>query len=102
MFKIRTVILFVVVLTLVAVLAPVAYFKMTTSVSFPIVNTVLDNVALASGSANPSAAHSVYMSEQSIRHILDQAYEQHRWGTREQALLRILNGRYENRNGLPR
>ena len=97
MFKIRTVILFVVVLSLMAVLAPAAYFKMTT-----IGNTVLDNVALAPGFANPSAAHSVYMSEQSIRRILDQAYEQHRWGTREQSLLRILNGRYENRNGLPR
>jgi hypothetical protein len=51
---------------------------------------------------NPVAARSLYVSEQSLRRMLDDAYEHHR-ATRVQALLRILNGRYEHRCcGLPR
>jgi hypothetical protein len=42
------------------------------------------------------------MNNQTIRSILDQAYEQHRWGTREQMLLSILNARYDNRIDMPR
>jgi hypothetical protein len=42
------------------------------------------------------------MSNQTIRSILDQAYEQHRWGARQQALLNVLNARYDNRIDMPR
>ena len=105
MFKIRTILLFVEALTLMTVLATATYFKMTrpaTSPSISAANAMPQSVALALGSVNPSATHSFYMSNQTIRRILDQAYEQHRWGPREHALLRILNGRYENRVGMPR
>ena len=60
----------------------------------------VENSNLAPISANPVAAHSVYMSEQSLRSSLDDAYEKHQ-ATRVQTLLRILNGRYERRVNLP-
>ena len=105
MFNSRTSKLFIVALILVSGIATTAYFKMAApqkSSSLPAANPVVNNVAVAPVSVNPSVSHGTYMSEQTIRSILDQAYEQHRWGTREQTLLRILNGRYENRVGLPR
>jgi len=104
MFKIRTVVLFAVAFILVTVLATTAYFKMTIpapSLSIPAANLVSESAALAPVSANPSAAHSVYMSEQTLRRILNEADENH-WGMCDQALLSNLNGRYEHRCcGLP-
>ena len=105
MFNSRTSKLFIVALILVSGIATTAYFKMVTpqtSPSLSSANPVVENVAVSSGSVNPSVSHSTSMSEQTIRSILDQSYEQHRWGTREQTMLRILNGRYENRVALPR
>ncbi len=48
----------------------------------------------------PAAARSIYISEQRLHRLLDNAYEWHQT-TRVQTLLRILNGRYERRVGLP-
>jgi hypothetical protein len=105
MFKIRTVVLFGVAFILVTALATTAYFKMippAPSPSIPAANFVSESATLAPVSAKPSTAHSVYMSEQTLKRILNEAYENH-WGTRDQALLHILNGRYEHRCcGLPR
>ncbi len=101
---IRTVELLGVALILVAVMVTAVYLAKVPAPQppFPAANPVpAAIVAAAPVSVSPAASNSVYMSTQTIRHILDQAYEQHRWGSREQALLRILNGRYERRSGLP-
>ena len=105
MFKIRTVILFVVALTLVTVLVAAANFKISTTAtaqSFPVANAVPKSDNLAPASDNPSPAYGTNMSTQTIRQILDWDYEHYQFGPREEQLQRILNGRYENRVGLPR
>ena len=105
MFKIRTVIMFVVALTLVIVLVAAANFKMATTAtaqSLPVANAVSKSDNLAPASDNPSPVYGTNMSTQTIRNILDQAYEHYRIGPREEQLQRILNGRYENRVNLPR
>jgi hypothetical protein len=107
MFNIRSVMLFIVALTLVTVLAITAYFKVTTTATSPSspvssAKAVPQSASLAPASVSPSGPRSFYMSNQTIKNILDQAYEQHRWGAREQALVRILDGRYEYRVSQPR
>jgi hypothetical protein len=62
----------------------------------PAENPASNSVALAPVSANPAAAHSVYVSEQTLRNRLDEAYERHQTAL-VQKLLPILNGRYERR-----
>jgi hypothetical protein len=94
-----------VALIVVAVLATAAYFLRAAPVplpSIPAEKSVEQVAAPASASVNPVPAHSVYVSEQTLRHMLDDAYE-HSWGPRQQELLRTLNARYEHRCcGLPR
>ena len=105
MFKIRTVILFVVALTLVTVSVAAANFKNATTAtaqSFPVANAVSKSDNLAPASDNPSPAYGTNLSTQTIRHILDQDYEHYRFGPRQAQLQRILDGRYENRINLPR
>jgi len=105
MFKIRTAVLFGVVLILAIVLATTAFFKITTSASSPLVSTanpVKESTLLVPISPNPGAISSAYISNETLSRMLDQAYE-HAWDARGQMLLRILNGRYEHRCcGLPR
>jgi hypothetical protein len=66
------------------------------SVPVPAANPVVENPIQVPVSVNPIAARSVYVSEQSLRRMLDDAYEKHQT-TRVQTLLHILNGRYERR-----
>ena len=98
----RTVELIGVALILAAVLAMAAYFAIVPMPhpSIPAVNFVAQNGAPASIASNPATARSVYVSEQTLRRMLDDAYERHQT-TRVQTLLHILNGRYERRSGLP-
>jgi hypothetical protein len=104
MFKIRTVMLFGVVLILAIGLATAAFFKTTTSAASPSIaaaNPEAGSAALAQNSANPNAAYSPTMSEYTIRRMLDEAYNRH-WDANGQLLLSFLNGRYERRCcGLP-
>ena len=104
MFKIRNAMLFIVALILVSGVTTAAYFKTAApATSSPIkTSSSLTNSASLPASVNPSVSHSTYMSNQTIRSILDQAYEQHRWGTRQQTLLNVLNARYDNRINMPR
>jgi hypothetical protein len=105
MFKIRTVLLFGVVFMLAIALAATAYFKMTTPPPSPVVsaaNPVTESAVLAPISANPGVGYNAIMSNETLRRLLEQAYD-HSWGAHGQMLLRILNGRYEHRCcGLPR
>jgi hypothetical protein len=98
-----TIALISVAVVLVAALAMAAYLKAASPMPplpVPDGNPISPNVAPAPISANSPAAHSVYISEQTLRRWLDDAYERHQT-TRVQALLRILNGRYERRSGSP-
>jgi len=92
MFKTRNAMLLIVAVILVSGVTTAAYFKTAT----PATSSSL------SASVNPGVSQSTYMSNQTIRSILDQAYEQHRWGARQQTLLNILNARYDNRIDMPR
>ena len=110
MLKIRTAMLYGVALVLVSVLATAAYVRTTApvpAVSVPaaipaVVGPVVESADLPLAAANPMAARSLYLSEQTLRARLDLAYE--RGPEAEvQRLLHILNGRYEHRCcGLPR
>jgi hypothetical protein len=88
-------------LVLVALLAAAAYVgtvpKPHTSV--PAERAAGQVVAPASVPDQP-AAHSLYISEQALRRLLDDAYEHHATQS-VQRLERILNGRYERRSGKP-
>lgn len=103
----RTVELFGLALVLLAVVATAAYFKVMGPAPLPPMpaeNAIAPNAAPAAVavSAHPVAARSLYISEQTLRSRLDDAYEHHDAASL-QALLRILNGRYEHRCcGLPR
>ncbi len=96
--------LFGVVLILAIGLATAAFIKATSSAASPSISAAkpeAGSAALAPNSASPNAAHSATMSEQTIRRMLDQAYNRH-WDANGQLLLSILNGRYERRCcGLP-
>lgn len=89
---------------LVIVLGAAAYLKMAppmSSVSAPAGNLASQNVAPASVLASQPSIHSIYISDQTLRNWLDDAYERHQ-SHRVQTLLHILNGRYERRCcGLP-
>ena len=101
---IRTVELFGLALILVAVLATAVYLEKMPVLNAPIpaANVGAKDIAQAPVSANPAAARSLYMSEQTLRRMLDDAYERHQTA-RVQSLLHILNARYEHRCcGLPR
>lgn len=103
--SLSTIVLISVAVILVAALAMAAYLKITPSapsVSLPPANPAIENLVPAPVSANPVAARSVYVSEQTLRSRLDEAYERGQ-DRLAQTLLRILNGRYEHRCcGLPR
>jgi len=108
MFKTRNAILLIVAVILVSGVTTAAYFKKVapiTSSSLPASPSLKTSASLPV-SVNPSVSHSTYMSDQTINSILDQAYEQHRWNARDQALLNILNARYDerydNRIAMPR
>ena len=98
-----TIALISVAVVVIAALAIAAYLKAAPPMPplpVPGGNPVQQNVASAPISVNPPLAHSVYISEQTLKRWLDDAYERHQT-TRVQALLRILNGRYERRSGSP-
>jgi hypothetical protein len=101
----RTVELFGLALVLLAVVATAAYFKLVGPAPqppMPAEQAVGQAVAPVAVAAHPVAARSLYMSEQTLRRMLDDAYEHHQTA-RVQTLLRTLNGRYEHRCcGLPR
>lgn len=104
LFNVRNVEVFGMALILVTVLATAAYLGKVSAPQppNPVPNVLTGKIAPVSISANPEAARSVYMSEQTLRRSLDDAYERHQ-AARVQTLLRILNGRYEYRCcGLPR
>ena len=108
MFKTRNAILLIVAVILVSGVTTAAYFKKAapvTSSSLP-ASPSLKTSSSIPASVNPSVYQSTYMSTATIRSILDQAYEQHRWNARDQALLNILNARenerYDNRISMPR
>lgn len=90
---------------LVVALGAVAYLRMAPPalpVPAPVANPVVVNPIQIPVTGNLVAPRSVYMSEQSLRRWLDDAYEKHQ-GARVQMLLDILNKRYEHRCcGLPR
>ncbi len=92
-----------VALILVAVLATAAYMLKAAPAPVPPIPAekyVEQAAAPAAVFVNPVTAHSVYVSEQTLRRVLDDAYERHQT-LRVQTLLRILNGRYERRSGRP-
>lgn len=105
MLKIRTAILIGVALVLASVLATAAYFRTTVPASpapVPAALPVVESVDLPLGAAHPTAARSLYLSEQTLRARLDLAYERGP-ESEVQRLLGILNKRYEHRCcGLPR
>jgi hypothetical protein len=105
MFKIRSVVLFGVAFILAIGLVAAAYFAMKAPVPSGLslaANPVNVSVPLPPVKAQPINAQSVYMSDQALRRMLDQAYDYHQISN-VQALLGILNGRYEHRCcGLPR
>jgi hypothetical protein len=104
--RIQVVELFGLALLVVAVFAAAAYFMRAAPAvlpSIPAAEAVGPAVApapVSAISANPAAPRSLYVSEQSLRRMLDDAYEHHQ-AARIQALLHILNGRYERRSGRP-
>ena len=102
--RIRTVELFGMAVILLIVAATAVYVRQmpVPQPLSPASNVVGDDLALASVAAHPVAARSLYMSEQTLRRMLDDAYERHD-ATRVQTLLHTLNARYEHRCcGLPR
>ena len=98
MVKTRNAILLIVAVILVSGITTAAYFK----TAAPATSSSLKTSSSLPASVNPSVSRSTYMSNQTIRSILDQAYEQHRWGARQQALLNTLNARYDRRIDMPR
>jgi hypothetical protein len=100
----RNVELFGAALILLALVATAVYFGRTPAPqpSIPAANVVSDNNAMVSVSANPAVPRSLYVSEQTLRRRLDDAYENHD-AALVQTLLHTLNGRDEHRCcGLPR
>jgi len=92
-----------VALILVAILATAAYLLRAAPAplpSIPAEQSVQQIAAPASVAVNPVTSHSVYVSEQTLRRMLDDAYERHQT-LRTQTLLRILNGRFARRSGRP-
>lgn len=91
-----------VVFILVAVLAIAAYLQLASAPTTPSIpaEEAVGQVAAPAISVNPAAGPSVYVGNQSLRRMLDDAYEKHQTA-RVQLLLGILNGRYERRSGKP-
>lgn len=97
----------VAVAILTTALGAVIYLKMAPSaipVEIPAENPAVVNPTEAPALALPNPvsvrAVSIYRSEETLRRWLDEAYEQHNTA-RVEKLLRILNGRFERRSGLP-
>ena len=110
MSKITLFALFGAAIVVVAVLATAAYFRPSAPEMPPSLapaNAIVESVdfapvAVQPMAVQPVAARTLYLSEPVLRSRLDEAYER---GPKSQvqALLRILNGRYEHRCcGLPR
>ena len=107
MSKMSVAVLMVAALVVVSVLAAAVVFRASidqaSAAPAPAANVAPLAPAVASLSAQPVAARSVFISEKKIQRFIDHIANDHRWNGEGKAWVRLLNKRHEHRCcGLPR